>query len=48
MDPTTLMDETKLDTFRELNLLEKHRVESFKDWPFSAKSTCSIGKASES
>ncbi|EDW67908.1 baculoviral IAP repeat-containing protein 5 isoform X1 [Drosophila virilis] len=47
MDPTILMDETKLDTFRELNLLEKHRVESFKDWPFSAKSTCSIGKMAE-
>ncbi|EDV91550.1 GH13432 [Drosophila grimshawi] len=37
----------KLDEFRGLHLLEKHRIESFKDWPFSAKSACSIGKMAE-
>ncbi|KAH8243163.1 hypothetical protein KR032_005059 [Drosophila birchii] len=35
----------KLEVFRELNLLEQHRVESFKDWPFPESSPCSISKA---
>ncbi|XP_023173829.1 baculoviral IAP repeat-containing protein 5 [Drosophila hydei] len=47
MDLTSTMDDAKLERFRELNLLEKHRVESFKDWPFSSKSTCSISKMAE-
>ncbi|KAH8340637.1 hypothetical protein KR059_003169 [Drosophila kikkawai] len=37
----------KLEVFRELNILEKHRVESFKDWPFPETSTCSISKMAE-
>ncbi|KAH8404919.1 hypothetical protein KR222_010426 [Zaprionus bogoriensis] len=37
MDTTAVFD-TKLDAFRKFNLLEKHRVDSFKDWPFSEKS----------
>lgn len=35
----------KLEVFRKLNLLEQHRVESFKDWPFPETSPCSISKA---
>lgn len=46
MDATTTFD-SKLESFRKYHLLEKHRIESFKDWPFSEKSACSITKASE-
>ncbi|KAH8264476.1 hypothetical protein KR038_008936 [Drosophila bunnanda] len=35
----------KLEVFRQLNLLEQHRVESFKDWPFPETSPCSISKS---
>ncbi|XP_017119253.1 baculoviral IAP repeat-containing protein 5 [Drosophila elegans] len=37
----------KLEVFRKLNLLEQHRVESFKDWPFPETSSCSISKMAE-
>ncbi|XP_016983246.1 baculoviral IAP repeat-containing protein 5 [Drosophila rhopaloa] len=37
----------KLEVFRKLNLLEQHRVESFKDWPFPATASCSISKMAE-
>ncbi|KAH8374843.1 hypothetical protein KR200_007296 [Drosophila serrata] len=37
----------KLEVFRKLNLLEQHRVESFKDWPFPETSPCSISKMAE-
>lgn len=47
MDATTTFD-SKLESFRKYHLLEKHRIESFKDWPFSEKSACSITKASKS
>ncbi|KAH8360102.1 hypothetical protein KR093_010808 [Drosophila rubida] len=43
---TTSTHDTRLDAFNKLNLLEKSRVESFKDWPFPDSSTCSIAKAS--
>ncbi|KAH8307773.1 hypothetical protein KR044_013354 [Drosophila immigrans] len=46
MHTTSTLD-TKLEAFNKLNLLEKSRVESFKDWPFPASSTCSISKMAE-
>lgn len=39
------LDSNKWESFRNLNLLEQHRIDSFKDWPFSEESTCSISKA---
>ncbi|SPP88156.1 baculoviral IAP repeat-containing protein 5 [Drosophila guanche] len=46
-DATGAMDAGKLEMFRQLNLLEQHRVESFKDWPFPEQSSCSISKMAE-
>ncbi|XP_017084734.1 baculoviral IAP repeat-containing protein 5 [Drosophila eugracilis] len=37
----------KLELFRKLNLLEQHRVESFKSWPFPDTASCSIAKMAE-
>jgi len=39
------MGAEKLEVFRKLNLLEQHRVESFKSWPFPDTALCSISKA---
>lgn len=47
MDSTPTFD-AKLESFRKYHLLEKHRIESFKSWPFTEKSACSITKASGS
>lgn len=38
----------KLEVFRKLNLLEQHRVESYKSWPFPETASCSISKVSKS
>ncbi|BFF90470.1 baculoviral IAP repeat-containing protein 5 [Drosophila madeirensis] len=46
-DASEAMDAGKLEMFRQLNLLEQHRVESFKDWPFPEQSSCSISKMAE-
>ncbi|KAM7361057.1 baculoviral IAP repeat containing deterin [Cochliomyia hominivorax] len=37
----------KFDMFDEVYLLEKHRIESFKKWPYDEKSSCSITKMAE-
>lgn len=37
----------KLEVFRKLNLLEQHRVESYKSWPFPETASCSISKMAE-
>ncbi|XP_034114595.1 baculoviral IAP repeat-containing protein 5 [Drosophila nasuta] len=44
---TTSTHDPRLDAFSKLNLLEKSRVDSFKDWPFPSNSTCSIAKMAE-
>ncbi|XP_068156282.1 baculoviral IAP repeat-containing protein 5 [Drosophila tropicalis] len=43
----TIANTYSLDAFRPHNLLEKHRLETFKDWPFPASSSCSIAKMAE-
>ncbi|XP_017844786.1 baculoviral IAP repeat-containing protein 5 [Drosophila busckii] len=47
MNTTVDMNENKLESFREFHVLEKHRMESYKDWPFPADSACSINKMAE-
>ncbi|XP_017102250.2 baculoviral IAP repeat-containing protein 5 [Drosophila bipectinata] len=46
-DIVASLDNNKLEAFRNLNLLEQHRIDSFKDWPFPEQSTCSISKMAE-
>ncbi|KAH8271370.1 hypothetical protein KR018_007676 [Drosophila ironensis] len=35
----------KLEVFRNLHLVERHRVDSFKSWPFPEQSSCSMAEA---
>ncbi|KAH8383332.1 hypothetical protein KR009_008020 [Drosophila setifemur] len=46
-DVTAVIDAGKLEVFRKLHLLEQHRIESFKDWPFPENNSCSISKMAE-
>lgn len=37
----------KFDTYKELYLLEKHRIDSFEKWLYDESSSCSITKMAE-
>uniref|UniRef100_A0A1A9WNN5 Uncharacterized protein n=1 Tax=Glossina brevipalpis TaxID=37001 RepID=A0A1A9WNN5_9MUSC len=38
---------TKFDKFKSVYLMEKHRIDSYKNWPFDESSPCSIEKMAE-